>query len=62
MKQCKSCRSLMIGGAISQSFDNLERLLKFQGFAPQTVHDVAASLGPMCDKCLKAWAKELNSN
>jgi hypothetical protein len=52
----------MIGGAASQSFDKLEKLLKFQGFVPQTVHDVATSLGPMCDKCLKTWTKELNSN
>jgi hypothetical protein len=62
MKQCKSCRSIMIGGAASQSSQNLERLLKSQGFAHKTIHDVAASLGPMCDKCLKAWTKDLNSN
>lgn len=62
MKQCKCCRSLLIGGAAGQPFHNLEKLLKSQGFMAKTIHDVAASLGPLCEKCLKAWAKDLNSN
>jgi hypothetical protein len=60
MKACKSCRSAMIGGAARQSFHNLKKLLRLEGFVPETIHDVAVSLGPMCDKCLKAWAKDLN--
>jgi hypothetical protein len=62
MTHCKCCRSLMIGGAASQSFHNLEKLLESEGFVAKTIHDVAASLGPMCDTCLKAWAKELSSD
>jgi hypothetical protein len=62
MKQCKSCRGLIIGEAASQSFENLEKLMKFHGFAPKTIPDVAQSLGPLCEKCLKAWTKELGSN
>jgi hypothetical protein len=50
----------MIGGAARQSFHNLKKLLRLEGFVPETIHDVAVSLGPMCDKCLKAWAKDLN--
>jgi len=61
MKICKTCRSLVIGEAASQSFPNLEKLLKFHGFTPKTIPDVALSLGPMCEKCLKAWSKELTS-
>ena len=45
-----------------QWFHHIERLLKFHGFVPKTIHDVATSLGPMCEKCLKDWAKELSSN
>jgi hypothetical protein len=62
MKKCKSCCALMVGEAASKSVHRLETLLKFQGFVPATIHDVAVSLGPMCDKCLKAWGKELSSN
>lgn len=61
MKQCKSCRGTIIGEAASQSFHNLEKLLTFHGFAPKTISDVALSLGLMCEKCLKAWSKELTS-
>ena len=62
MKPCKSCRSLMNGENASQSFQNLEKLLQFHGFMPKTIPDVATSLGPMCERCLKAWAKELTSH
>jgi hypothetical protein len=62
MKQCKCCRSLLIGKDASAPLQNLEKLLKRQGFMPNTIHDVAASLGPMCEKCLKAWEKDLCSN
>jgi hypothetical protein len=61
MKLCKNCRSLIIGEAASQSFQNLEKLLTFHGFTPKTIPDVALPLGPMCEKCLKAWSKELTS-
>ena len=62
MKLCKTCRTVMIGTAAPQSFQHIERLLRFHGFVPKTIHDVATSLGPMCEKCLKDWAKELSSN
>ena len=62
MKVCKSCRAVMIGEAASESLRNLERLLKSEGMVANTIHDVAVSLGPMCGKCLKSWAKELRSN
>jgi hypothetical protein len=62
MKMCKTCRTVMIGATAPQSFHHIERLLKFHGFVPKTIHDVATSLGPMCEKCLKDWAKELSSN
>ena len=62
MKLCKSCRAVMIGETATQSFPNLERLLRLHRFVPSMIHDVAVSLGPMCEKCLKAWTKELGSN
>ena len=62
MKPCKSCRLALDAGAASQSFANIEKLLRHNGFAPKMIHDVALSLGPMCEKCLKAWAKDLRSN
>jgi hypothetical protein len=49
-------------GVASQSVPNIEKLLQFHGFAPKMIHDVAVSLGPMCEKCLKTWAKDLRSN
>jgi hypothetical protein len=62
MKPCKSCRLEMDRGAATQSVHNLEKLLKVHGFAAKMIHDVAVSLGPLCEKCLKNWAKELRSN
>jgi len=62
MKVCKSCRGVMIGDAAIQSSHNLEKLLKSHGFVAKTIPDVATSLGPMCEKCLKHWAKELRSH
>jgi hypothetical protein len=61
MKPCKSCRLALNDGVVSQSFPNIEKLLRFHGFAQKMIHDVAVSLGPMCEKCLKDWAKELRS-
>ena len=61
MKQCKTCRGLIIGEASRHSFQELEKLLAFHGFTPKTIPDVARSLGPMCEKCLKTWSKELTS-
>jgi len=52
----------MIGETASQSFPNLEKLLKVHGFTPKMIPDVALSLGPMCEKCLKAWSTKLTSN
>jgi hypothetical protein len=51
----------MIGPEAPRSFPRIERLLKHHGFVPQTVEAVALSLGPMCQKCIKAWAEELDS-
>jgi hypothetical protein len=62
MKPCKTCRLALDAGVASQSIPNIEKLLRFHEFAPKMIHDVAVSLGPMCDKCLKAWAKDLSSN
>jgi hypothetical protein len=62
MKQCKTCRAHIVGEAASQSLKNLEKLLAVQGFVHKTIPDVAQSLGPMCERCLTAWSKELGSN
>jgi hypothetical protein len=62
MKPCKSCRLALDAGVASQSFPNIEKLLRFHGFAPQMIVSVAVSLGPMCEKCLRVWAKDLRSN
>lgn len=62
MKTCKTCRLALNDGAASQSFPNIEKLLRLHEFAPKMIHDVAVSLGPMCEKCLKDWAKDLRSN
>jgi hypothetical protein len=62
MKQCKSCRLELDTGVASQSILNIEKLLRVHGFVPKMIHDVAVSLGPMCEKCLKSWAKDLSSN
>ncbi len=62
MKPCRACHSTLDVGIASQSFPNIEKLLKFHGFVPTMIPQVALSVGPMCDKCLKAWAKDLRSN
>jgi hypothetical protein len=54
--------TVMIGATAPLSFHHIARQLRFHGFVPKTIHDVATSLGPMCEKCLKDWAKELSSN
>jgi hypothetical protein len=51
----------MIGGDGPKSLSRIVRLLRHHGFVPQTIDAVAVSVGPMCDKCIKAWAKELDS-
>jgi len=62
VKLCKTCRLPLSAEVASQSFHNIEELLRLHEFASKMVHDVAASLGPMCEKCLKDWAKDLRSN
>ena len=62
MKPCRTCRLELDAGVASQSFPNIEKLLRLKGFTPKMIHDVAVTLGPMCEKCLKAWAKDLRSN
>ena len=54
MKPCRTCRLELDAGFASQSIPNIEKLLRFHDFAPKMIHDVAVSLGPMCEKCLKA--------
>ena len=39
-----------------------QKLLMLEGFVPKTIHDVAVSLSPLCEKCLKKWAQELRSH
>jgi hypothetical protein len=59
MQLCKTCGSLMIGREAPRSFPRLKRLLRHHGAFPETVAVVAESLGPMCDKCLKAMDKSI---
>jgi hypothetical protein len=59
MQLCKSCRSLMIGEEAPSSFRRLKQLLERHGAAPETLAAVMESLGPMCDKCLKAMDKSI---
>ena len=40
----------------------LSGILYDLALAAKMIHDVAVSLGPLCEKCLKTWAKELRSN
>jgi hypothetical protein len=61
LRLCKCCGVLMIGHDASDCVENLKKLLAFHGFVPKTIPDVALSLGPMCDKCQKAWSKDLTS-
>ena len=61
MKICKSCRGVIIGEAATQSLRNLEKLMEFHGFTPKTIPDVALSMGPMCEQCLKNWSQELTA-
>ncbi len=62
MKHCRCCHSAMRGETAQSSIPRLERLLKRHGVVPRMIESVAVSLGPMCEKCLKDWAKELSSN
>lgn len=59
MQLCKTCRSLMIGQEAVRSFPLLKKLLRHHGAVPETVAVVAESLGPMCNKCLKAMDKSI---
>ena len=52
----------MNGAEAPKSFSRIERLLRYHGFVPKMVENVATSLGPMCEKCIKDWAKELGPN
>jgi hypothetical protein len=61
MKLCKCCRALMISHEASNWLHHLEKLLKFHGFVPKTIPDIAMSLGPMCEKCQMAWTKHIAS-
>jgi hypothetical protein len=59
MKICKTCRRLIIGHESANSLPRLKRLLRYHGAVPETIAIVAESLGPMCDKCLKAMDKSI---
>lgn len=59
MQLCKTCRSLMIGQEAAKSIPLLKSLLRHHGAVPETIAVVAESLGPMCDKCLKAMDKSI---
>ena len=61
MKLCRTCRSLIIGEASTQSMPNLEKLLKVHGFTPRTIPDVAPTTGPMCERSLENWSRELTA-
>jgi hypothetical protein len=61
MKLCTTCRSLIIGEESIQSMPNLEKLLKFHGFTPRTIPEVALSMGPMCARCMEKWSQELTA-
>ncbi len=62
MKICKACGSLIIGQESANSLPRLKRLLRHHGAVPETVSVVADSLGPMCDKCLKAMDKSIRED
>jgi hypothetical protein len=61
MQLCKMCRSLMIGHEAWEWRERLTNVLRHHGAVPETLVQVAESLGPMCDKCRKdmdKWIKE----
>ena len=62
MQLCKTCRSLMIGQEAVESFPRLKRLLRRHGAVPETIAVVAESLGPICDKCLRAMDKSIRED
>jgi hypothetical protein len=49
----------MIGQEAAKSIPLLKSLLRHHGAVPETIAVVAESLGPMCDKCLKAMDKSI---
>jgi hypothetical protein len=59
MQLCKACGSLMIGHEANAWLRSLKRLLRHHGADPDSLTVVAESLGPMCDKCLKAMDKSI---
>lgn len=59
MKICKTCHLLIIGQESADSFPRLERLLRKHGAAPETIAVMTESLGPLCDKCLRAMDKSV---
>jgi len=62
MKLCKDCRALMIGSEASDWRPRLEHLLEHHGAVRETLTVVAESLGPLCDKCLKAMDKSIRED
>ena len=59
MQLCKHCRALMIGQEATKAFSRLKHLLRHHVAVPETLAVVAESLGPMCDKCLKAMDESI---
>jgi hypothetical protein len=61
MRLCNTCRRLMIGQEAAEWLPRLERLLRRHGAVPATLTVVAESLGPMCDKCLRAMDRSIRA-
>jgi hypothetical protein len=49
----------MIGQEADEWLPRLKHLLKHHGAVAETLAVVAESLGPMCEKCLKATDKSI---
>jgi hypothetical protein len=52
----------MIGHEAKKWLPRLKYVLKHHGAARETLAVVAESLGPMCDKCLKAMEKSIQED
>ena len=62
MQLCKTCRTLMIGREADDWLPRLTRLLRHHGAVPETLTVVAETLGPMCNKCLKAMDQSIQES
>ena len=62
MQLCKACRALMIGREADDWLLRLKHLLRHHGAVPETLTVVAETLGPMCNKCLKAMDQSIQES